>query len=594
MTVSHVASSGSTTTATAYGTTSTSVAYPASSVAAGRMAIIIASTKLSTATWNAVTGYTLIAEGTGGTGASSTTTGTTRIGVWYRILDGSETGSVTVGTGGVAATATVGVMSVYSRSNGQWETPFAVTASDTTDANSPSATASAWAKPLIPADMLIVGYAGEEGTTTAPGTNGLTQSGATFAARTLRNYRNNNSGDDNTVASYDGLVNSGSANALTMDITWTAITTAGAFVAVALRDSSLGLSNTFEGGTDGVTVTSGNSAVSGAPFDFVSIPATANITFESDAAARGTMGCSISAGGTAGTPHLEYTVGWNTASDSPIYGRLRFKVSTLPAAQIRLALIADGAGAFQADWRLNTNGTIGIYTGTGTLVATSTAAVTANQWFDLGISITVFSATVGQFEGKLYLNPSSDTATETLTATNRDTLRGGGRNNLQMGILTSVSDTTLYLDDIQWLRDTYPSALVMSIFGASTLSIESAMTTAALNRVNATSALSVQSNMVSAGRATQLAAISLSIASEFGALASVRVLGSAALSSTVDIAGIASQNIVNASCILSIQSNLQASVEENLPWLIELLEMGSVQMQITEMKSSSSINIEGS
>lgn len=603
MTVSQVAHTGTSTTATPYGSTSTTVAYPASSVAAGRMAIIVAASKMSTTTWNTVTGYTLVTEGTGGTGTTSTTTGTSRIGVWYRILDGSESGSVTVSTsGGDANSAVTAAMSVYSRNNSQWEVPFAVTASDTTDGTNPSAVAGTWPKPLIPLDYLIVGYASEQSTTTVPSAQTVTQTSATFGTRTHRNYRNNTSGDDNTLTTWDGTVTTGNTNAPTLALTWT-VSTAGAFAAVALRDSSAGWSNNFEGGTDTTTISTGNSGgTSGQAFDFVSIPATAAITFSTTAAATGTLGALISAGGTAGTPHVEAAFGWNTASDSPIYGRLRYRVPSLPASAIRIAVIAGGDGSFQGDWRLNTDGTIGMYTGTGTLIGTTTAAVTANQWFDIGVAITSFNATTGSLEAKLFLDPNSNTATETITGTNRDTLRNGGRNTLQMGIMTSVASTTIHLDNIQWGRTDYPSAIPMFsiVTGSAALSSESSLDSSGTVETFASSALSGQSSVTVAASANTFGSAVLSgqstftvsgIATSAGVTAfssqgsltvsgTVSKLGSVALSAQSNLSVTATTSTTPPSAVLSGQSNL--AVTGTIPvTLRNTLEGGTNGVAIT-------------
>jgi hypothetical protein len=576
MTVAHVGSTGTTTTATAYGTTSTTVAY--TSVAVGRMAIIVASTKLSTATWSAVTGFTQIVDGTGGTGASSSTTGTTRIGVWYRILDGSETGSVTVATtGGVATTA---AMSVYSKTRNTWMVPFGVTSSDTTDGTNPTGTAAAWTKTLIPADMLIAAYAGEEGSTTVPSANTLTQTSATFGTRTHRNYRNNSSGTTNTLTSWDGTVTTANnTNALTTTLTWT-VSTAGAFAAVVLRDYQTTLSNTLDGGTDTVTISTGNSGGgSGNAFDFVQIPATASAVYTAANKARGTLGAAVSSGSTPGITYLQYSTSINGGSDVPIYARVRYKVTALPAAQFRLAVIAGGDGSFQGDYRLNTDGTIGLYTGTGTLVSATTATITANQWFDLGFAITVFSASVGVSELKLYLNPSSNTATETETSGSINTLRNGGLNALQVGVLTStVASQPIYIDDIQTSTTGYPSAIPMEVSGIAALSVESTLTSGSLvtttgasalsgqstmtvvgtvitGAVTGSSALSAQSNMTVTGTVTTTGAATLSAQSTMTSVGSNTVIGSTALSGQSNLA-IVGTRVVNGSAVLSAQSNM--------------------------------------
>ena len=211
------------------------VAYP-SGVAAGRKAVLFASVKLSTATWGTVTGFTLVGQATGGTGASANDAGTTRVGVWERTLDGSESGSVTVtNTGGVSC---AGAMSIYTSSLGGWAPITFVTASDTTHGTNPTG------------DQRHLGIrAGGR----RPGGCRVLERHRRRQGRQRHQHDPDgdhvrhrhppqpdplSSGTDSGVNSWDAAVTSGgSTNALTTTMT-SAVSSCGAFVAVRLREAT--------------------------------------------------------------------------------------------------------------------------------------------------------------------------------------------------------------------------------------------------------------------------------------------------------------------------------------------------------------------
>lgn len=244
MTIAHVGSTGGTASAAtaARGTTSISVAYPASSVAAGRIALIFAEGKLSTATWGTnPSGYTKIVDTTGGTGSNGADTGPVRIGVWYKILTGSESGSETVAlTGGTQVTA---VMSVYSKTATNWVPPNAntgfVTGQDSSSGTNISAALGSWPTALRSGDWVVAAFA-----STADGNGSaqlssptITQSGATFGTVTYRNRLSGSDGNDGTIFTWDASVTTGNENAPTIGATW-AITNSGAGAAIRLREVS--------------------------------------------------------------------------------------------------------------------------------------------------------------------------------------------------------------------------------------------------------------------------------------------------------------------------------------------------------------------
>jgi len=224
VTIAHFASTGVNNALTTRGTVSIAVAYPASSVAAGRIAIIMAEGKLNTATWGTdPSGFTKILDTTGGASGSGSDLGPVRIGVWYKVLTGSESGSVTVSlTSGTQVTA---VMSVYTKTGTNWVVPTATAIGATaknTNSTNVSISSPAWGWPPRNGDMMVAMYAANsDGTTTAASAPTITQSGATIGTVNLRNRLSGSDGNQGSIFSWDGLVSSGgSSSATVIGLTW--------------------------------------------------------------------------------------------------------------------------------------------------------------------------------------------------------------------------------------------------------------------------------------------------------------------------------------------------------------------------------------
>ncbi len=243
MTIAFVATSSAySTTATAVrGTTSIVLSFPSAS--AGQLAIIVAQGKIpSAADWGTdPSGFTRIVNATGGqSGADGTVdSGTTRIGVWYKVLTGSETGTVTVAlTGGTQVTAT---MSTFSKTLTNWTLPIAVTGGQSTTQANLSATGGTWANGgLASGDLVYIGYAANTDATSAHSALTTTQTGITFGTVTGRSRLGGSDGNDGAIFTWSVPVSSGSGTtAPTIATTWAALS-AGAVAFVRLKENRCG------------------------------------------------------------------------------------------------------------------------------------------------------------------------------------------------------------------------------------------------------------------------------------------------------------------------------------------------------------------
>jgi hypothetical protein len=221
------------------------------------------------------------------------------------------------------------------------------------------------------------------------------------------------------------------------------------------------VSNSFEGGTAGTGITTGNSGgASGTAFQAVSVVSGGAATFTATAY-RGSLAGSFASGVTAGITYAEYNTSVGAASTGSVYGRLRFRLPTLPpdATGVRVAVITDSTGSFRAELRVIDTGLVSLRGPAGTALATFTGAYVAGTWWDVALSVLVFSATVGQIEAKRY--DAFGVVAQTLTsAANQNTLGAGGANKLQAGMIRSVANYTVLLDDVAWSTTAYPSLTV--------------------------------------------------------------------------------------------------------------------------------------
>lgn len=168
--------------------------------------------------------------------------------------------------------------------------------------------------------------------------------------------------------------------------------------------------NSFEGSSDETTVTTGNSGgASGNAFDSVSVGTGATVVYDNAQSALGSFSCRT---GTTGTSSLAY-VAWTLASVTTDYSRGLLRLTSLPSAAAQPVLRYLSGGSQSLRVNVKSAGTIEVRDAGNSVVGTTTAAITAGQFWRMEVR-TVLSATVGQVELRYFANPNSATPTETL------------------------------------------------------------------------------------------------------------------------------------------------------------------------------------
>jgi hypothetical protein len=203
--------------------------------------------------------------------------------------------------------------------------------------------------------------------------------------------------------------------------------------------------NTFEGGSDGTTISTANSGgASGQAFDIASAGTGTTLAYEADRPAHGSLGMLVATGATAATA----TVGWTVASlptTQQWWHRFYWELTAAPATTQRIARFA-ADGTLAAALRVNASRQLQIADAANVGQGTMTTAITVNsrvrvEWRVLG------HATAGEIEVRLWLTPdSTGAADETLLVTALNTF--GAVNQVEGGWLTASTNVpAAYWDD---------------------------------------------------------------------------------------------------------------------------------------------------
>lgn len=207
------------------------------------------------------------------------------------------------------------------------------------------------------------------------------------------------------------------------------------------------LTNSFEGGTSGITISTGNSGgISGNAFDVVAIGSAATLTYSSTEAAHGSLSGKYVTGASSVNVLTEWSTSLTGSSVSTCCFRFYGYFPSLPSSTMVVCSILNGATEVLFVV-ITSSGTIQLKYGSGNTTAhTSTSAVAAGAWFRLE-GFVVASASAGQVSFSYYAAPNSATATESYTsAASLNT--GTGITVIRFGNPSSQASYTLYLDDV--------------------------------------------------------------------------------------------------------------------------------------------------
>jgi hypothetical protein len=173
--------------------------------------------------------------------------------------------------------------------------------------------------------------------------------------------------------------------------------------------------NNFEGGTNGVSVSSGNSGgVSGDPFFTVNIVAGGTVAYDNTRSAHGANSVQIATGATSGANWMIWRVAPTTLTR---WFREYLYFPANPSGSSAIVLKAEivGGGGQVCVITVTTGGKLQALDANNASIFVTTASIPLNQWFRIEGFITG-DAAAGQVELKLFSSMDSTVPTETQTS----------------------------------------------------------------------------------------------------------------------------------------------------------------------------------
>lgn len=263
--------------------------------------------------------------------------------------------------------------------------------------------------------------------------------------------------------------------------------------------------NSFEGGSDETTLTTGNSGgTSGNAFDSVSAGTGATLVFD-NAQAAPSLGSFSLRTATGGTSALAYAA-WTLASVTSDYARGYFRFTSLPGAQqLIIRYLSGGSQSLRVN--VKTDGAIEVRNAANSVVGTTTNTISAGSWFRVEI-FTTFSTTVGAVTLRLYLSANGTSITETLNLTSL--VLTASSNELRWGVGAATSNAVaVWIDNVATEGTTwFGPALVTgagaraTTFGTAAAGTRTVLGSAARTTTFATTAAGVKTVLGTASRAT--------------------------------------------------------------------------------------------
>jgi len=214
------------------------------------------------------------------------------------------------------------------------------------------------------------------------------------------------------------------------------------------------LVNSADGGTDGVTVTTGNSGgASGDAWDRITrTDATATCAYDAAQSAHGGMSIRQATGAIASETNMRWDISVGTLERCT--GRCYFRMAAVgvdPPGTRHLVRFK-GAGSLTARFQVKSTASIELRNGANSIVATSDLEVVANEWYRVEWDIV---PGVGQYSQlAIFASPDSLTPDEVIGATSD---YGTQIDYVEFGQFTQhIGIPDLWFDDLMAASELYP------------------------------------------------------------------------------------------------------------------------------------------
>jgi hypothetical protein len=205
-----------------------------------------------------------------------------------------------------------------------------------------------------------------------------------------------------------------------------------------------GAYNDFESGSNGTSVTTGNSGSTLAnAFDSISTGSGSLTYTNSPAAAHGSL---AAASGTSSNSTVN--MAWSTSMPNlrTVFGRANVYLTGSPSANMRFFQTMNG-GNVVACIGISTSLKLRVFNGGGTVFSLSTMTLPTNQWFR--VEWVIYNTTADTHSTVMIYSDITSSTPDEVNVSGSNTSSYDFADTYQFGTLFSTSSTyTLYLDDI--------------------------------------------------------------------------------------------------------------------------------------------------
>jgi hypothetical protein len=229
---------------------------------------------------------------------------------------------------------------------------------------------------------------------------------------------------------------------------------------------ALPLANSFEGGTSGTTITTGNSGgASGNAFDSIAIGTSCTCAF-SALSVHGSFSMSVSTAGTAAQTYAQ----WSTAlgSQTALFGRSLIYLTGAPASNEVITQFLNTSTVL-SNLRLLTSRLLQVGDSVGGAVFTFVTAIPLNQWVRVEWSYTFPGSATGQVTVKLFLSPDGLTPDESQTSAASQNFGSLACNTVRFGWLQAVANSpAARFDSLAVNATAFPGAVMIPYYRPTT------------------------------------------------------------------------------------------------------------------------------
>lgn len=209
------------------------------------------------------------------------------------------------------------------------------------------------------------------------------------------------------------------------------------------------LTNSFEEGSNGTTITTGNSAPpagAGNAFDTVTIGASATLTYDNTQAAHGTLSAKYVEPASAVSIVTEWSTSLTATSLLQAWFRAYIFITAFPTANLRIIRGLNGA-TFCCAIAISNAGKVLTLNSAGATQTTSTTVVPTSAWFRLE-GFFIGSPTAGQIQVKIFTTSDDEISPDETNTTGAAINTTNTLTKISFGQPSSVASYTLWLDDL--------------------------------------------------------------------------------------------------------------------------------------------------